>query len=249
MIGISLGLSLRSWGRGVAQTAGPPSYFASASVPADNASSTTQGLTVTPPASMRLGDLVAVLCQARTVSLTWTITVSGGQTWTSEAVYGGSNRSMRLFWCRFNGTWAADPAFDAGAAPAVSSAVMHVFRPDFTTKVWAIDVAFANISFTAPVGPPYPVPRAGLTTVHADSVTMAVWSSIDDNAWGNLTGSGWIVTGPAQYRNTAGQGQSSLFTHQIKAAAATVIPAASADQDVTTGPDAGHTAIIAWYAA
>ena len=128
-----------------------PTYFGSASVPADGASAvnaTTQ-VTITPPASMLAGDLVVVSCVSG-ASNTWSNGVTGGQTWTAETAYQGTAGPWcRLFWCTFNGTWGANPRFDSTVGTN-TSAIMHVFRPSATTKVWAIDVAQATTQYSAP---------------------------------------------------------------------------------------------------
>ena len=235
MIGVAFGL--------------PPaiSYFGSASVPADGAAATnaTATLTITPPASMLVGDLVVVMGMSRN-SATWTNGITGGQTWTALTAFNGTGGPYcRFFWCRFNGTWGANPRFDSTSATC-TSAIMHVFRPASMAHTWAIDVAQASAAYTAALN----TDIVGLTTVHADAISLAVWTSLDDNTLGNLQsigGSGWLATGAAQYRNTSGSDQSAGFAHHIDTTAGSVVPNARLDQ-LTQGPDAGVTAIVAWYA-
>lgn len=58
-----------------------------------------------------------------------------------------------------------------------------------------------------------------MTVASAPTVTMAGWHSIDDNTWGTLTGTGWVVSGTPQYRNTSGSDQSASFANKIQTAA------------------------------
>ena len=195
---------------------------------------------------MLVGDLVVVSCVSG-ANATWSNGVNGGQTWTAETAYQGTAGPWcRLFWCRYNGTWAANPRFDSTVGTN-TSAIMHVFRPPSTADVWTIDVAQATTQYTAPTTP-FTVTRTGLTTAHANAITLACWHSFDDNTWGTLAGAGWVVTGTAQYRNTSGTpDNSSSFAHHIDVAASSGVPNASKNQ-LTLGGDAGVTAIIAWYA-
>jgi hypothetical protein len=224
-----------------------PTYFNSASVPADAGTNATTTLTVTPPGSMTTGDLVVVIGHSRPIAgVTWSLGLSGGQTWTLETAYAGSaNSACRIFWCTFNGTWSVNPRFDCSDGTA-TSAIMHVFRPDATSDVWTVDVAQASTQYAAPTTP-FTVSRTGLTTVGSDTVTLACWHSGDDNTWDTLTGTGWVVTGLAQYRNTASSDLSSSYAHHLDAGPAAVVPTTTKNQ-ATLGGDSGVTAIIAWTA-
>ena len=217
-----------------------PIYFSSASIPAvDGGTSASGTVTITPPASMNAGDLVIVICESR-ASATWSIGVTGGQTWTSETAFSGTaGPYLRIFWCQYNGTWSASPRFDSTSATS-TTAVMHVFRSGVPANTWAIDVAQATATFTGTASPV----RTGLTTVHADALTLAVWASLDDNTWSSLSGTGWGVTGLAQYRNASGTGQVVAFAHHLDAAASATVPNVTYTQ---SGTDAGASAIIAWY--
>jgi hypothetical protein len=225
-----------------------PTYFGSAAVPADGAAAVnaTSTITITPPASMLPGDLVVVVGVSG-ASATWSNGVTGGQTWTAQTAHNGTaGPYCRLFWCVFNGTWAASPRFDSTSATN-TSAFMHVFRPDSIGKTWALDVDQATTTYTAPTTP-FTVTRTGLTNVHADTVTLACFHSIDDNTWGSMTGTGWVLTGSAQYRNTSGTpDNSSSFAHHLDAPAGSVVPNVSKNQ-ATLGGDAGVTTIIAFCA-
>lgn len=224
-----------------------PTYFASASNPDDNLANTVSPCVITPPASMVAGDLVVVHFASRSAG-TLSITVTGGQTWNTLSGYtGGSVPSpMNIYWCRYNGTWAANPSWSSTTSNNTSG-VMHVFRPDNGSKLWDIDVAQVTATFAAPTTP-FTVTRAGRTTVAVDTVTLAVFSAEDDVTWGTMTGAGWVIAGTAQYRNTAGTGDfSSAFPYYLAAAAGTVIPSVTLNQ-TALGGDSGATAIVTWKA-
>jgi hypothetical protein len=220
-------------------------YFASASTPVDSATATntTNPTVVTPPGSMLAGDLVLMIAQARASSGTLSINNNGGQTWTSETQLNYTNRQIRLFWCRFNGTWSANPSVSMGSTNS-NTVVMHVFRPSNANSVWQVDVAQVFGSYTAPASP-YTVTIPGITTITDGALVFAVWASTDDNTWGTLT-AGWTTPGSAQYRNTSGSDQSQ--THAYKVMAIAGISGAVSKNQLTLGGDAGARLIIAFRA-
>lgn len=191
-------------------------YHNSSSQPADNgtqAANTT--VTVTPPASMVAGDLVIVHFSVRNTTGTLTNSTTGGQSWTSETEHASGD--SRIFWCRYNGTWTVDPVFSttAGGGTVPGIVTMHVFRPTVSSNTWAIDVAQATSSATS--GTTQTI--TGVTTVAANTVSFALWNLADDATWGTLTGTGWVVLGTAQYRNTTGSDLSTSYAYQIKTSA------------------------------
>jgi hypothetical protein len=221
----------------------PITYHNSASTPADNGSNSTTTVAVTPPASMQAGDLV-ILHAIQRGTATMSVSEAGGQAWFSRTAY-ASNISCvgQVFWCRFNGTWSANPsiAFTAGTNTTV---VMHVLRPSDTSKLWAIENETAGGGFGAPASP-FTVSITGFTTVNPSTVAVGFWHSSDDNTWGSLSGTGWVVTGSAQYRNTAGSDTSGSYAHRIQSSAgATNSP--SKNQLTLGGDQVGRT-MVAWY--
>lgn len=178
-------------------------YFGSASSPVDNGTQTDAAArTVTPPASMQVGDLVYVVVSDRNTGITITNSVTGGQSWTALGQVASGSQTTRVFWARFNGTWSADPSFESSykALAYAFTVVMHVFRPTGTSNTWAIDVA--QTSGSATPSSPYDVTATGQTALTASTVTLATFF----NTWGNaqtfsLQTAGWNVAGSAQYRN------------------------------------------------
>jgi hypothetical protein len=223
------------------------SYFGSASNPVDSATATNTAnpTAVTPPGSMLAGDLVLMIAQARASSGTLSINTDGGQTWTSETQLSYSNRRIRLFWCRFNGTWTANPRVNMGSTNS-NTVVMHVFRPSKASIVWEVDVAQVFSSYTAPGGA-HTVTNPSITTITHGALVFAVWTSTDDNTWSAPTGTGvWTTPGSDQYRNTSGSDQSQTHAYRVMTiAGATGIVSKN---QATLGGDAGARLIIAFRA-
>ncbi|MDI7261869.1 MAG: hypothetical protein QME90_18390 [Thermodesulfobacteriota bacterium] len=216
-------------------------YFGSASTPADNGTNTANPTTVIPPANMQAGDLVLMIAQARAISGALAISNAGGQSWTSETQQNQTNCRIRLFWCRFNGTWSANPSVSFGSNNC-NTVVMHVFRPSNTSSVWQVDVAQVSGNFAAPP-PPRTVTIPGITTITDGALVFATWASRDNNTWGSLTG-GWLIPGSDQYRNRSGLDQSQ--THAYKVMATAGASGNVSKNQATLGGDAGARLIIAF---
>lgn len=234
---------------------GAITYFDSASNPADNGANTGTVCSsdvcpaVTPPASMATGDLVILYASTRDISgQSYAMEQTSGQTWnTITACASTSNAvSSGIFWARFNGTWGSDPSIRVVSGTGAWSIIMHVFRPTTGTNTWAVDQVISCNNYAAPTcSPNCTITITGQNTTQADTVTLGIWATSDDNSWDTLTGSGWTVTGTAQYRNTSGNDLSASFAHKIQtSAAATGSP--TKDQTVN-GPDGGFTAIFSFY--
>jgi hypothetical protein len=218
-------------------------YHDSASTPADNGTGTATTVAVTPPASMVTGDLVVMYGYQRGTA-TMSISATGGQSWNTFGTGTSAVATLAygVFWCRWNGTWATNPSilFSAGTNTNV---VMHVFRPTDSGKSWAFEAQSTGgfIDYSGAVA--QSIGPAALS--NASTVTIASWMSHDDNTWGTLTGSGWISTGTAQYRNTSGNDTSSTYAHNIRTTAGT--PANVSKTQLTLGDDPGVKTTIAFY--
>jgi len=225
-------------------------YFGSASTPVDNGTNTANPTAVTPPVGMLAGDLVLMIAESRDSTATLAISNTGGQSWTSETQQNQTNCRIRLFWCRFNGTWTANPRVSFGnTSPHI--VVMHVFRPSNTSSVWQVDVAQVSNNFAAPGAPNRTVTIPGITTITDGALVFAAWATADDNTWGSLTG-GWLIPAPNpaqdpfQYRNTSGSDQSQTHAYKVM-----TIAGASGNvskNQATLGGDAGAYLIIAFKA-
>ncbi len=210
-------------------------FFGDASTPTDNASQDDSvARSVTPPGSMLNGDFVYVLVMQRNSTATVSVSNTGGQSWTTntQSAFGGS-AVARTFWCRFNGTWSANPSFTTDTAGTLGySVIMLVFRPTNGANTWSSDVALATNSFTGP-GSPFDVTATGQTSISTNTVTIAAFFVIDDDSW-ILQTAGWANPSQAQYRNLQGSDMSASFAYKIQTS-----PAATGNvtnrQSVVTG--------------
>jgi hypothetical protein len=219
-------------------------YFGSASTPADNGSNNNDPTAVSPPGGMQAGDLVLMIGQQRTTGATLSIFQAGGQSWTAEAAQSQTNCTIRLFWCRFNGAWSANPSVNFSGS-SCNTVVMHVFRPSNTSSVWQVDVAQFSGNYPNPSWPNYTVTIPGITTITDGALVFAAWASRDDNRWGSLT-AGWSTPGSDQYRNRASSDQSQTHAYRV-------MPIAGASGNVSknqiaNAPDRGAYLIIAFRA-
>jgi len=223
------------------------SHFASASNPADPGSNNVRITAVTYPLNMQAGDLVLMIAQQRSTGTDFAISQAGGQSWTAETAQSQTNCTIKLFWCRFNGTWTANPSVDFGIS-APNTLVMHVFRPSKANVMWQVDVPQASANFPAPGLPNYTVTIPGITTITNGALVFATWASRDNNRWGSLTAE-WTTPGSAQYRNMSGSQQSQTHAFRIMATAGAT-GNVSKNQSTTGGGgyDAGRYLIIAFKA-
>lgn len=228
---------------GVAR-ASAPTYFGSASNPADNGTGADGSvLAVTPPASMNAGDLVVLVgqLQASPPSGAMAISATGGQSWSSASTVDTNDQAFAVFWTQFNGTWSADPSIsfpsESGTQPA--TAVMHVFRPaSVGSGNWVSDTALAGGAEASAS----PVVISGITPNKRDNVTLAGWAIPNVSTWGTLSGTGWVAMDIAQWRNTSGSDQSATFAHQLQST-----PAATNDvSQVPSTATAGISFTMAW---
>lgn len=220
-----------------------PTFFDSASNPADNGSGNTAPVVITPPASMQAGDLCFVTVCFSGTSGTLTVSATGGQTWNSLTTRNQTRNRARSFWCVFNGTWSASPSW-TGSSTSNVIARMLVFRPDGgTASSWAVDVAESSATYSAPSSP-YTVSITGVTTGVPSVVVIAGWTSADDNTWGSLT-AGWTALTDPQIRNTYGTYQQSVsHAYMIKASAGATGNVSQVQ--ATNGGDAGTSIIMAF---
>lgn len=221
-------------------------YFGSAATPADNGTlSNASVATVTPPGSMVAGDLVVVLGQYRGDDGFPEVIVTGGQTWTTITGAFTTDCQVSLFYCIFNGTWSANPAFQqAVGGPAALSAIMHVFRPTSGFTFAGRDTGLShNASYTAP-STPFDVTVPADTSTEARIVALAFFTSEDDNTWALQSGT-WTNAGTAQYRNTSGTDQSNSTAYKFFTSIGTID--AVTNRQATLGGDHGLLMNFGFY--
>lgn len=218
-------------------------FFASARNPADTGAAVTPPVSVVPPANMLEGDLCIVHVGSRSSSaFDYSNSTTGGQTWNKAGEFDSTNLAKQAtFWCRFNGTWSANPAFTVSSGTTASWAEMQVFRPSNGANTWAVDQAYTGANVAAPTTP-FTYTRTGVTNAQAATVTVANFVSADDNTWGSLSGAGWTTYSPLYTR--IGSNASHAHAYRIGGSGAT--GNVSLNQ-ATLGGDAGSTAIVSFY--
>lgn len=193
-------------------------YFASASNPADNGTLGANTVAVTPPASMLENDFVILTAGVKSGSSGIAISEAGGQEWNDITLVDGTGTRFQARWCVFNGTWGADPSVAITTAVA-TTAVMHVFRSSLADPLWQINVS--QVSGTS-------LTITGVTTTVRSTLSIATWHSSANSLFTSLTGTGWVTTGSAQYRNLDGSDATIKFAHRILN-----LPQATGDVSVT----------------
>jgi hypothetical protein len=229
-------------------------------MPADNGTQTGPTITIDKGAgalaSAQVGDLIVVVLQYRGLADSTTLAQVlpneyAGQNWNIERGHTGNAHHSRIIWCRFNGTWTADPSFSHYVAGAVEgtlalTAVAMVFRPDSPADHWVVCNGVLRATFGAGSSSSTTV-IAGLTPRKDETVTIGVFSTASDNTWVGLSGTNWTQNGlSSQYRNAAGGGQSMAIVYQLQGTAA-----ATNDVGMTQaagGGDAGGTQIVSFAA-
>lgn len=216
-------------------------YVGSASNPADNGTLDATVVAVTPPGGMQPGDLVVLVANAREAAQALAISAAGGQTWTSETA-NTTNTTQRIFWARYNGTWATSPSVSFPAGANSTTVVMHVFRPTSSVNTWAIDVALTNSNFTAAAGGADKT-ITGISVVTPGALVLATWATPDDNQWALQT-AGWTNAGGSQYRNLDGTDSSQSAAYRIMPTAGTT--GNVVNRQTANGNDAGNSSILAF---
>jgi hypothetical protein len=203
-------------------------------IPADAGAQAGPSVTFTTSslsAAAATGDLVLMVAGYKNGGVTFTLSNTGGQTWTSETQGGGatSGVSLRLFWCRFNGTWSANPVVTITSGTLAMSVQMYVFRPTTSTNLWEV------------VSPIELDDNAANTTMLIDFLEMssghlgfAAVISNDDNTYTNLS-VGFTTAGTIQYRNT--QGNDIAMGAQYRIETSTTTDKNPAWQQATLGAD------------
>lgn len=198
-------------------------FFGEAVTPADNGAQAGPGpQAITPPESMQAGDLVVVFAQYEgPTAAQWILSTSGGQAWSAyrQGIFTPAVALNRVFFCRFNGTWAANPSFDSRGSTLALTLTMLVFRPSSGSKFWVPDPmgsAAENATATTQT-------ITGHTTTKPSTVSIGFWLSQTAVTWGTLTGSGWSKSGlTAQYRNTTDTDMSGTAAYNIRTSAGAV---------------------------
>lgn len=174
-------------------------FFNINSTPADNGTQAGPTVAVAPPGSMVAGDLVCMVAGYKNSGVTMAVSATGGQTWTSETAGGGatSGLTIRLFWCRFNGTWGANPSVTITSGTLAMSVHLLVFRPNAGSSTWSVSAAMAVTDQGASANIA-PVARA----IPIGDMGFSACISNDDNTY-TSGGGGYTLIG-TQFRNLQG---------------------------------------------
>lgn len=227
-----------------AHSAYSQTFFGVSSTPADNGAQAGPTVAVTPPVSMNTGDLVIIYAQYRGNGggVTLSMSATGGQTWNVGAQNGAASQTYFISWCRYNGTWAANPSVYAGSAGNTNgmTVVMYVFRPSNPSNLWGVNVNQSHTTSTATTNS-----ITGVTTTMTNTVSMAFWGNASNTLWSNLAGgTGWSKTGlPGQNRNTT-TGQSHTAAYNIQTTTRGATGNVSQDQSASTNT---LRAIMSWH--
>jgi len=184
---------------------------------------------VTPPATLQTGDLYVIVASYRG-NTTLTLSNTGGQTWTSEANTQGNNVTARVFWTRFNGTWAGNPS----VTNTTGTEALTVYSFGFAMSAGTHPEIDVPLTFANHSGGTVTVPS--FTTNTAGSLALVGWLSDENNSWSAPT-AGWSTPGgQSQWRNTTGEDTSLAFAYRVFP---TVGATGTVARGETDGPDVG----------
>ena len=190
---------------------------------------------VTPPATLQTGDLYVIVAAYRGTA-TLSIANAGGQTWNAEANSQANGVTARVFWTRFNGTWAGAPTVTNTAGTEALSAYSFAFattpgmHPEIDVPV--LSGGHSGGSVTVP----------SFMTNTAGTLVLAGWLSDENNTWSAPT-TGWSVPGSQQWRNTQGEDTSLAFAYRVFTAAGLT---GSVVRSEGSGDDPGLYFRLAW---
>ncbi|XVJ66553.1 MAG: T9SS type A sorting domain-containing protein [Lacibacter sp.] len=180
-------------------------------------------VTVVPPALMQSGDLVVVYVHYSGTIGTITTGNTGGQSWNIGATAtNGTNNRMAILWCRFNGTWSANPTFfTIGSGTNAMTALMYVYRPNSPSSQWGV-----HINETTTVNTGGAQSTAAFSTTLPRTVSMGFFGNASISTWGAVSGAGWVKpvfpTLATQLRNTATGTLSHSAAYNIQTAPASI---------------------------
>lgn len=222
------------------------------STPADNGSNSLDNINISTGsgANVNTGDLIIIYATKRNATGTISLSSFPG-TLNSETVHVSSTATLtgRLFWGKYDGSAGSSVSnLSVGqlsfSATTNNTAVILVFRPTTSNKTISKDGNGTNTlsSFSAAAT----ITNNGVTPANASNLSLAIWSTDDDNTWGSLSGTNWVQTSlGAQYRNTAGSDTSMAFAYQIQTSAAATNNVSLTE--ATLGNDPGIKGMFTFY--
>lgn len=189
-------------------------FWGLATNPADNTSlGGSSPIAVVPPANMVAGDLVycSMFCAGGGFT-TFSVSNSGGQSWTQVVDRNSALPAICTFWCTFNGAWSANPSFDTDVAGVARSVQMFVFRPAKAGAVWAVDQPVTMASSTGGSSV-----VAGVTNTKNKVVTVVrnILSTSAQTYSSHSPGSFHQMG--SNFRNTGSNNKNALYFYKVQA--------------------------------
>ncbi len=184
-------------------------------IPIDGGSFTSSTITITPPSGLMQGDLLYINLTDRGLTAigtpSHTMTVDGGQSWSSTSVGGVFNSGMYFsrHTATFNGNWTSDPVLTTTNIENYGkSTVMLVFRPYRYDCEWQFTGGF-NVT-TSPSSATRQTSVRGTVGTKlrmafiANLISMNASPSLDflngnGNGWTYSTPVGWTYSTPTKY--------------------------------------------------
>lgn len=221
----------------------PISFVTASCTPRDNGTLAGSVVSASAPLPVLNTGSLVVLVSGNRLAGTHTINSTGGQTWTR--IHDVSD-TVNFWWTRFNGMWSGSVSTSC-TATTCRSTMLLAFSSSGLTYNWGVESSEISGSLSAAGAGPYNIP--GRTTSNASSVTIALWSTADDNSWtAGVTSSdgGWLgITDAPQYRNLASTDASYTFAYNIRTSAG-IVGAVSRSQHTVTN-DATTYELITFY--
>jgi len=204
------------------------SFFTASCNPSDNGTLATKVVSAQILTTIPTGSLV-VMYDCNRAAGTHTITSNGGQTWNN---INSNSATVNAWWTTFNGNWSGSLQTSCTTF-AGRSLILIAFTSSLNYN-WAVENTNISGSLAAAGTGPYAIP--GSTTTNDSTVTVALWSTSDDNSWTSLSSpdGNWTKTGlDAQYRNLGGTDSSYTLAYNIRTAPGTVGPVSQSQVTVT----------------
>jgi len=126
--------------------------------------------------SITTGDVVIAFLTYRAAASGFSVTTTGGQTWT-EVHDASDQMGNALYTCVFNGTWDADPVWDLpGTAADGATLWVVVLRGVDTADIWDVDPVWATDSDAS-----FDIATFNTNTTGAWAILFA--GATDNNTW------------------------------------------------------------------
>ena len=165
--------------------------------------------TLVPPTGTRAGDLVYIYAGVGSSGTrNFSITTTGGQSWTTNFYDSGTIPQIWVSWAVFNGTWSASPVVGIDGTAVSKAYIMFVFRAPKISASWSAD-ASAN-SFSAATDTHT---ISGITNTNNKTVTIGAMSCGASTFTGH-TSVGWVYLG--QFGQSGPNARTLFFFYKVQ---------------------------------